>query len=85
MSRTIVQVAKVRLMDLEVGDVINAEPDALKGWFTVEDIRRLPSGELNATGAGTRHSVMGSDHDMVGVQATKIVAGPAQSTVASAA
>jgi len=51
MQRTVVQIARVRMADLRRGDVINAKPDADQGWFMVQTMRQLPSGELVAGGA----------------------------------
>lgn len=73
MQRTIVQVAMMRIIDLAVGDVMNRDPAATSGWFVVEEIRRLPSGELNVTNTSSKDSIMGAAHDIVGVQVPKIV------------
>ena len=73
MQRTFVRIATMRILDLAVGDVVNREPDARSGWFVVEDIRRLPSGEINVTNAASKRSVVGAPHDIVGVQVAKNV------------
>lgn len=73
MQRTIVQVTRMRIIDLAVGDIVNHDPAATKGWFPIEEIRRLPSGDINVTNAATRDSVMVRDYDIVGVQVTKRV------------
>jgi hypothetical protein len=75
MPRTIVQVARMRIIDVAIGDVMNRDPEATSGWFVVDEIRRLPSGDLNVTGTSTRDSIMGADNDIVGVQVPKIVEG----------
>lgn len=73
MQRTIVQIARMRIIDLAVGDVMNRDPEATSGWFVVEDIRRLHNGQLNITNTATKVSMMGDDHDIVGVQIPKLV------------
>lgn len=72
-QRTIVQVTRMRIVDLEIGDIVNSDPTATTGWFPVEEIRRLPNGDINVTNAATRDSVMARDWDIVGVQVTKRV------------
>ena len=73
MQRTFVRIATMRILDLAVGDVVNRDAGASSGWFVVEEIRRLPSGEINATNAASKGSVMGAPHDIVGVQVAKNV------------
>ena len=73
MQRTIVQIARMRLADIGVGDIVNGHPDREHGWFRVQVVRRLPSGELIATGAISTETVKGSRWDIVGVQITKQV------------
>jgi len=72
MQRTTVQIAKMRMIDLAVGDEMNSDPDATKGWFVVEGMRRLPSGELNVTNESTKNSIIGEEYDIVGVQVPKV-------------
>lgn len=73
MQRTIVQVTRMRIVDLVIGDVVNHDPAATTGWFPIEEIRRLPNGDVNVTNAGSKGSVMATDYDIVGVQVTKRV------------
>ncbi len=73
MRRTILQFAKMRLVDLDVGDVVSQDPDAATGWFTIDEIRRLPNGDLNVTNVSAHGSLMGSDNDVVSVQVPKVV------------
>ena len=73
MQRTFVRVAMMRVLDLVVGDVVNREPGASAGWFEVEEIRRLPNGEISVTNTTCRASVIGAPYDMVGVQMTKVL------------
>lgn len=76
MQRTFVRIATMRLLDVAVGDVVNSDPTASNGWFVVEEIRRLPSGDVNVTNVSSKGSVMGAPHDVVGVQVTKAVEHP---------
>lgn len=73
MERTFVRIATMRILDLAVGDVVNPEPDARSGWFVIEEIRRLPSGDINVTNTASKGSVMGAPHDIVGVQVSKVL------------
>ena len=73
MQRTIVNVARMRIIDLAVGDVINRDTEAASGWFEVAEIRRLPDGDLSVSGTATRDNVMGRENDIVGVQIPKVV------------
>lgn len=73
MQRTVVQIARIRIGDLERGDVVNGDPDAEIGWFVVTNKRELPSGELVVSGEAAADSVKGQALDLVGVQVTKQV------------
>ena len=81
MKRTVIQIARIRLGDVEAGDVINLRPDAEHGWFPVKMIRRLPSGDLVATGENTADNVKATPWDLVGIQVAKQVDIPAPSRV----
>jgi len=63
----------MRIVDLAIGDVTNHDPAATSGWFVIQEIRRLPSGDLNVTNTASNASIMGTDYDIVGVQVPKIV------------
>ena len=73
MERTNVQIARIRLGDINVGDIVNGHPEKESGWFQVRVVRKLPSGELVAGGASSTESVKGSRWDLLGVQITKQV------------
>ncbi len=72
MKRTFVHVATMRILDLAIGDVVNHDPAAFHGWFVVEEIRRLPDGDINVTNRSSRSSMVGAPHDMVGVQVSEV-------------
>jgi hypothetical protein len=76
MQRTIVQIARMRLADLQPGDVINSNPEHELGWFEIQVIRQLPSGELVASGQIQTQTAKGMPRDLVGVQITKQVDEP---------
>ena len=87
MQRTVVQSARMRIADLEVGDVVNGHPEEEFGWFEVQTIRQLPSGEIVANGRSSAQAVKGSPYDLIGVQFTKVVEvkqpAPAQAATAN--
>ncbi len=67
-ERQFAKVARMRLLDVQVGDVVNKFPDSEAGWFVVAQITRLFNGELQVADFGQDKAVSGSDYDMVGVQ-----------------
>lgn len=73
MERKIVQIAKMRLADLRIGDVVNRDPDATHGWFVVGEIRRMADEELNVTSESLHDSVVGGEFDIVGIQGTRTI------------
>ena len=73
MTRTIVQIARIRLIDVEPGDIVSGRPDDEFGWFEVHSVRELPSGDLVASGPTSTQSIKGSEWDLVGIQVTKQV------------
>ncbi len=73
MERTVVQIARVRIADLRHGDVVNAHPEHEHGWFVVQAVRQLPSGDLVASGDTSIQAVKGQPFDLVGLQVTKTV------------
>ena len=76
MQRTIVQIARIRLGDVQPGDIINAKPEDEIGWFEIQVLRQLPSGELIANGATQAQAAKGMAWDLVGVQITKQIEMP---------
>lgn len=73
MQRPIVQIARMRLADIRAGDIVNGHPDDELGWFEVQEIRHLPSGELVAGGRLSTQAAKGSPWDLVGFQVVKQV------------
>jgi len=73
MVRNLVQVMKVRMMDVQPGDVINKNAEDARGWFLVDDIQQLPSGDYAVLAATDKNSINGSPYEIVGVQVVKTV------------
>jgi hypothetical protein len=73
MNRTIVQIARIRLIDVQPGDIVSGRPDDEFGWFEVHVVRELPSGDLVANGPASTQSIKGSEWDLVGIQVAKQV------------
>lgn len=65
---------KSRLEDIEVGDVVNRNPDADQGWFTVHAISTLFNGHLQLADESEQLTVSATNVDMVGVQLVEEVA-----------
>ena len=68
MKRRSVKTIKSRLEDIEVGDVVNRQPDAEFGWFTVDAISTLFNGHLQLADVTEQLTVSGDHKDMVGLQ-----------------
>lgn len=68
MERKLIDVVKMRVTDVMVGDVINKDPESTSGWFAVHELQQLPSGEINAVGATSKLSIVAGPYDIVGVQ-----------------
>lgn len=67
-KRRAIQVIKSRLEDIEVGDVVNRNPDAEQGWFAVDAISLLFNGHVQLADETEQLTVSGGHKDMVGVQ-----------------
>ncbi len=81
MQRSAIQVVKMRLGDLQTGDVVNKHPDESKGWFIVKGLQKLPNGGLSVEAMNPKDSINGQPQDLVGVQiryAIEMPAGPAK-------
>lgn len=68
MKRRAIQVIKSRLEDIEVGDIVNREPDAQMGWFEVDTTSILFNGHVQLADVTEQLTVSGNHKDMVGVQ-----------------
>jgi len=67
-KRRSIQVIKSRLEDIEVGDVVNRDPDAEQGWFLVDAVSVLFNGDCQLADETEQLTVSGNHKDMVGVQ-----------------
>jgi len=68
MERTIVHVAKMRMIDVHIDDIVTKDPESAKGWFRVEVKKTLMNGDLALADAREQMSFTGGIHDLVGVQ-----------------
>lgn len=68
MIRRSVKVIKSRLEDIQVGDVVNRNPDAELGWYTVATISTLFNGHIQLADETEQLTVSGDNMDMVGLQ-----------------
>lgn len=90
-KRRSVKVIKSRLEDIEVGDVVNRQPDAEMGWFVVNEISTLFNGHLQLADETEQVTVSGSHKDMVGLQLVRevelddrgLLAAPAPAVIAA--
>jgi hypothetical protein len=67
-KRRSIKTIKTRLEDVEVGDVVNRQPDAEFGWFVVDAISTLFNGHLQLADVTEQLTVSGDHKDMVGLQ-----------------
>lgn len=67
-KRRAIQVIKSRLEDIEVGDVVNRDPDAEMGWFEVDAISILFNGHVQLADVTEQLTVSGNHKDLVGIQ-----------------
>lgn len=68
MKRRAIQVIKSRLEDIEVGDIVNRDPDAEMGWFEVDATSILFNGHVQLADVTEQLTVSGNHKDMVGLQ-----------------
>ena len=57
-----------RIEDVGVGDVINRDPDGLRGWFLVAHISTLFNGEIQLSDESQNESISGGQFDVIGLQ-----------------
>ncbi|NNF54977.1 MAG: hypothetical protein HKN03_11115 [Acidimicrobiales bacterium] len=73
MHRRIIKTAKVRLVDAQVGDIVNRNPDAEKGWFQVFEVKTLFNGDLQLADETSYVTITGGDNDLIGVQFAQLI------------
>ncbi|MFW2380441.1 MAG: hypothetical protein ACN4GZ_01695 [Acidimicrobiales bacterium] len=76
MHRRIIKTAKVRIVDSHVGDIVNRNPDAEKGWFQVAEIKTLFNGDLQLADETSYITITGGDNDLIGVQFAQLIEVP---------
>lgn len=76
MQRRIIKTAKVRIVDSQVGDIVNRNPDAEKGWFEVAEINTLFNGDLQLVDETSYVTITGGDNDLIGVQFAQLIERP---------
>ncbi len=67
-QRRFVKVARMRIADVEEGDVVNARPDNEEGWFAVAKKHRLFNGQLQLSDYQADKAISADDFEIVGVQ-----------------
>jgi len=63
-KRRAIQVIKSRLEDVEVGDIVNRNPDAELGWFLVDAISILFNGHIQLADDTEQLTVSGGHKDI---------------------
>lgn len=72
------KIVKVRLMDAQVGDIVNRDADADLGWFEVASKETMFNGDLQLADETTYITISGGDYDTIGVQIVTDVDLPTQ-------
>lgn len=73
MQRRIVQIAKMCVADVQVGDAVASDPNGARGWFVVDEVVRLTSGEMALVGDRGRSTITAGPRDVVGLQVRQTV------------
>jgi hypothetical protein len=73
MTRNIIQVARMRFLDVVPGDIVNRDPEATGGWFQVGIIEILFDGNTMFSSADRRVTLAGAPVDICGVQVPKAI------------
>ena len=73
MQRRIVQIAKMCVADVRVGDAVASDPNGPRGWFVVDEVVRLTSGEVALVGDRGRSTITAGPRDIVGLQVRQSV------------
>ena len=68
MQRRIVQIAKMCVADVRLGDAVASDPNGARGWFVVEEVVPLTSGEVALGGDRGRSTITAGPRDVVGIQ-----------------
>ena len=83
MQREIVNTVNVRMNAVEIGDIVNRNPEDGRGWFIVDSITDIGPGKLALADATSQNSASGQGIEVIAVQIVTMVdfdllhAGPA--------
>lgn len=72
-DRNIVQVARIRMEDALVGDVVNRAPDVTGGWFKIGIIETLFDGKTQFSSPDRKVTLSGESYDICGLQVLKSI------------
>jgi hypothetical protein len=73
MQRRIVQIAKMCVSDVRVGDAVGTDPNNTRGWFVVDEVVSLTSGDVALVGNRGRSTITANPRDVVGIQVRQTV------------
>ncbi|NNE72921.1 MAG: hypothetical protein HKN26_04600 [Acidimicrobiales bacterium] len=73
MKRYIVQVARMRMADVVVGDIVNRNPDDVRSWFQVASVSLLHNGSMALADEASQNTATGKGFDIIGVQIAKAI------------
>lgn len=68
MTRGMVEVVTIRGIDVKIGDIVQARPEELLGWFVVAKVASLPSGMITITDAEDVNGFLVEPLGLVGLQ-----------------
>ncbi len=72
MERSVVQIARIRIADAMIGDVVNRDPNSDRGWMEIDTIEPLHDGSWALLHEPTNSSITGQPLDIIGVQVLKM-------------
>lgn len=78
MNRNFVKVARIRIEDIRIGDVVNRDPESETGWFEVHETQILFNGDLQLVDRTELVTISGPYFSLVGVQFVSSAAVPEQ-------
>ena len=56
------------MKDVHVGDAVCSDPNSPRGWFVVDDVINLTSGDLSLVGRRGQMTITADPRDIVGIQ-----------------
>lgn len=73
MQREIVTTVNVRMNAVEIGDIVNRNPEDGRGWFVVDSITDIGPGKLALADATSQNTASGQGIEVIAVQITAMV------------